>query len=342
LYTFDDFNCGACGQTCDAGFLCNSGQCVSVVQLTTPVSDPGGGAVSEEIFIFGGRNDAGPLVGTLQLYTPDNEWMTLDDLPVARYGIAGITINENVLLAAGGYASDGGGGFVPTSEVDTLANPHQSNDWETVVPGLPNPIAFAGTASLGPSAGYGVYTTELIMGGENDGVPTDAVEFDRDASYGDWLPFADLPIPVSRAGGATLRNSIYPSFVAFEIGGVQADGSVSNQVLSAPLSSSTGASWTPHAVWPNPRAGAAFACDGSRFIYALGGQNSDGSFSNEFDIYDSVLDVWAVGPPLHTARAGFVAGYDSFTGRLYAVGGYNGQFLTTVEAFTWANGAWAY
>jgi N-acetylneuraminic acid mutarotase len=50
------------------------------------------------------------------------------------------------------------------------------------------------------------------------------------------------------------------------------------------------------------------------------------------EAYDPATDTWTTKAPMPTARQGLAAAV--VNGSLYAIGGYNGSYLSTVESYT--------
>ena len=100
------------------------------------------------------------------------------------------------------------------------------------------------------------------------------------------------------------------------------------------------AAWSSVVPMSTPRTNLA-ASPGIARIYALGGSDGVGPLATH-EIYDPAAGAggaWSSGPALPTARESLAAvtGRD---GNIYALGGYNGAYLTTVEAFNPTTNAW--
>jgi Kelch motif len=126
----------------------------------------------------------------------------------------------------------------------------------------------------------------------------------------------------------------------YAIGGNGGSGPVATVEAYNPASPG----WSAVVAMPTPRLNLA-ATAGTALIYALGGTNGIGPLATH-EIYNPAAGpggAWSSAPPLPTARSGLGAatGRD---GNIYALGGYDGSYLTTVEAFdpttmSWLTGA---
>ena len=78
-------------------------------------------------------------------------------------------------------------------------------------------------------------------------------------------------------------------------------------------------------------------------LYAVGGQEDDGTHLRSVEVFDPQRGMWEAGPQLATTRCDF--GLAELDGKLYAVGGneadYFGRFpLISVEVFDPQRGVW--
>ena len=89
-----------------------------------------------------------------------------------------------------------------------------------------------------------------------------------------------------------------------------------------------GSSWSSLPDMPTARELLAVASDSGGNIYAMGGENSSGEMAT-VEKWDG--SSWSSLPDMPTVRY-FVAGTSNSSG-IYAIGGYNGNVLATVETF---------
>jgi hypothetical protein len=282
---------------------------------------------------IGGVKDAGLLTITEFLDVDSNTWAIGSGLPLPRTGLAAALDANGDLFAAGGTAVLSDGGLGPTTEVDTLVANDPAGMW---VP-YPDALALAVTNLMGISAddGYGPY----VFGGMTAaGTPTNAIQVPGDGGLDltSWIQTGQT-LPAPRAGAIALSELQAGGLIV--LGGVDASGQAAQTVW---LATAGNPNWQVLADWPNPRPGAAGAVDGVGFLFIAGGTLPDGGFSDEVDIYDPYNGKWSAGPPLPTPRTGLACGFASGPHRFYCIGGYNGQFLDTVEAYLIDLGTWAH
>ncbi len=86
--------------------------------------------------------------------------------------------------------------------------------------------------------------------------------------------------------------------------------------------------WKPKASMPEKQDGLAVGVIGGK-IYLVGGS---ASYLAANEAYDATGDVWTGRAPMPTARAGPGVGAPG-NGKLYAIGGFNGTYLDTVEEY---------
>jgi N-acetylneuraminic acid mutarotase len=97
--------------------------------------------------------------------------------------------------------------------------------------------------------------------------------------------------------------------------------------------------WTQLADNPNARMISSVAALNGK-IYVMGGQSEEFAFSNALDVYDPETDTWEYNvAPLPTARSWIEA--IGANGKVYAVGGWNGSGLSTVEAYDPLTNTWS-
>jgi len=92
----------------------------------------------------------------------------------------------------------------------------------------------------------------------------------------------------------------------------------------------TGNVSSPASSVPGTRAGLA-AVTVSGKVHAIGGTKLS---LNSHEVYDPSVDSWTKATPMLTLRSGLAAAVDATTGKIYAIGGYNGTTVVgTVEEY---------
>jgi N-acetylneuraminic acid mutarotase len=103
-------------------------------------------------------------------------------------------------------------------------------------------------------------------------------------------------------------------------------------------------SWTTVAPMPTARELLGLTAGPDGRIYAIGGTREFTDFQkaalmDNVEVYTPGNDTWTIAPSMPTARflLRAVTGHD---GRIYAMGGYNGDILSTVEVYNPGDGSW--
>jgi N-acetylneuraminic acid mutarotase len=125
--------------------------------------------------------------------------------------------------------------------------------------------------------------------------------------------------------------------------------SVTTAVVVSSLTISAGngfcqGSWTEVVPMSTPRRAAASTAakcptsDGI-CIYAIGGYAAENQVLDSVEAYDPATDTWTPVSNMPTARYGLAAATGP-DGRIYAIGGYNGEYLNVVEAYDPTTNCW--
>ncbi len=263
------------------------------------------------IYAIGGYN-GGPL-NTVEAYSPTtNTWTTVAPMPTARYRLAAARGPDGRIYAIGGI----GGAVLNTVEVYTPS----TNSWATMAP-MP-------TARHSMAAAAGPDGLIYAMGGGNAGVLGTVEAYSPITNS--WTTVAPFP----NAGYCCVGHAAAtgPDGRIYSMGGEGANVPVSGQLWGYTKTTNT---WELMADMPIARSHLAATTGVDGRIYAVGG---DGGAYNrvakaDAQVYSAVTNTWSIVAPMPTARSGLgaAAGPD---GRIYAIGGYNGAILNTVEALT--------
>jgi hypothetical protein len=318
--TADNMNCGGCNVVCTGQQTCQQSTC-AVVPAAMPTRRSSVGAVTGsdgKIYAIGGFNGGGTSLNQVEIYTPStNTWATGAPMPTARdeFGIAGGS--DGRIYVAGGIGATTTTGELATLEIYDPAH----NSWSAGAPM--------------PSARY-----ELELNAGHDGklyaiggapVPLDATRLGTvdayDPSTNAWTPRTAMPTP----RGAFVA-AVGPTGLIYAMGGHDGSGlSVSAVEIYDPAHDT----WSAGAALPDvvERTSAVSTPDA---IFVIGGLSGFVILA-EVQRFDFGSGTWSkTGPKLNHAREDLGATVDS-SGRLYAVGGFNGgSVLSGVEA--WAPG----
>jgi hypothetical protein len=301
-----------------------------------------------KLYAVGGQTGTSTYTGATQAYSPTgNNWATVA-ADTARTGsvAGGYTLaGTTYLYVAGGYTGTWSG-------LVSYLNP-LTNSWGSVA-SIPTARGYLGTA-VG-SDGW-VY----MIGGQNTSGDLNVVQAFSPTTL-DWYCSSSvagctktstppIAMPTARSKMAVVTDS---NGLIYVIGGETANGVYTNVVEAYNPSTRTwtcsvgdtspGCSSTTIAPMPTSRdADADTTSDG--LIYVIGGNNSTGDLSS-IEVFNPSTNSWAcstgdsagsgcsskVLTDLPTARVGAAVATGS-DGRLYVVGGNNGTYLSTVEAY---------
>lgn len=155
-------------------------------------------------------------------------------------------------------------------------------------------------------------------------------------------PLASLNVPREGLAAAVLDGKLYA------IGGHTTGGAATAAVEAyTPVADPAAGSWETLASLSVARTWPAAAVIGSTLYVVGGGEQVDPDGpgpqvgpSDILEFYDAASDTWIPLPlsPMPTARTGLAAAV--VAGKLYAIGGFNGANLATVEVFDPASGIW--
>ncbi len=333
-----------------------------VTDSLLPRAYHGVAAVAGDIFSIGGftGNVALQSVDRVrwgdQSYGVDNSQTpgaVITNMPTPRGGLAVGSI-ENHVIATGGVTNlYGTTGVVETMYLDSVdgiwkwINRPAMGYRSSVTPKLSQHgmssavmrLNFGGTTGVADAEGF-LVTGGRLEGGSvsgntwfflpHEGWPTYNPTALDPARYDFWLLLPDLPTPRYDFATATIGNWV------FAIGGVTADGQVSNAVEAINLSSAVWISLPPLTVAstsnpelriPAPRAGAiAVSHPTEEFIAVMGGysavdSNGDYTLVTDTLIYSPLSNLWSKSNPIDLPRAHLAGTVINNT--VFAIGGEN-------------------
>ncbi len=291
----------------------------SLITMPTARGEFGTAVVNGKIYVIGGVNQNNQPLNTVEEYNPiTNQWTSKTAMPTARSGFA-ISVYDNRIYVIGGSV---GNGFVGNNEVyDPVAN-----TWTTKA-SMHTPRADL-AASLVNGRMY------LIGGKMYSNQAPFYIETSLNEVYDplkdEWSTKSAIPSPVEGYASAVLGNRIYI------IGGSKVQvgtGSAftnSNQVYDPATDQ-----WSQAASLPVASSYAAAAVTQGNMakeaIYYIGGYTGN-QYSSQVRIFSPQSNSWSTAEDLPTARA--YLGVAVVNDLIYAIGGFNGQWLNTNELYT--------
>ncbi len=224
-----------------------------------------------------GNWEPNPVNATYEITSEGNRWQ------------AGTTLSDPVIQPAavrlGGslYVVGGSDGTAP--QAGAYRYDYLDNAWTT----LPSLVQARAQAAMASDGRY-IY----IVGGENNGTPTNLIERLEPGVSAGWE--ARAPMPTTRFGLAAVSHN----GEIYVFGGKTNGGSVlTNVEVFSPASNS----WT-NQVAQMPRARHGFgAVEVAGRIYLVGGEDAAGTPISAVDVYDPADDSWTTAAPLPTPRS---------------------------------------
>merc|ERR1712091_667191 len=150
---------------------------------------------------------------------------------------------------------------------------------------------------------------------------------------GAWSEVAPMPTARDGLAAGVVDGKLYA------LGGASNDGELAPLLDTVEVYDPAANTWDTVAPMPSKRwMMAAGVVDGK--LYALGGENFDGSVLDTVEVYDPAANTWDTVAPMPTARGSLAAGVVG--GKLYALGGNAGgdDFVHTVEVYDPATDTW--
>ncbi|HLA62841.1 MAG TPA: kelch repeat-containing protein, partial [Rhodothermales bacterium] len=273
-------------------------QWATLAPLGTPRSGAAVAVYNGQIYVMGGRNASGQVLGSVERYNPTtNTWSSGPSLRDDRTNAAA-TVIGGYLVLTGGRDDDG-----EVTDDCEMYDP-SDNRWESYS-NLRNEREGHAAFSVG-GVGY-------AFGGSSPGgtYRTDAEVYEP--SDGNWRDYNtwSLAIPRASFGSAPVGAGV------LVVGGYSTFGPLSDVEFYVP-----GQGGTMRASLPSPRGGLGAANvmtgAGAR-VYAVGGRNASGTTLMTVDVFNPDANNWTPGPALPAARN--MASVVSIGNRLYVIGG---------------------
>jgi N-acetylneuraminic acid mutarotase len=146
-----------------------------------------------KIYVLGGVNSSGAIVGTNQVYDPTaNNWKDLASMPTPREHLAAAVIDSLIYVIGGRDFSEGGN----YSRLEAYSP--ATNRWHTKED-MPTPRGGLAAAAL--------HGKLYVFGGEIPGVFPQVEEYDPVKNT--WRAMAPMPVPRHGIGAATVADTIF-------------------------------------------------------------------------------------------------------------------------------------
>jgi DNA-binding CsgD family transcriptional regulator len=258
--------------------------------------------VRSQIVAIGGESSGG-ITGQVDLWDIGTQaWSTGANKPTPVANIGAVVISDTIIVP-GGYTAAG----TPTAVVEAY---HPLSDtWSTLAP-LPAPrFAYAIAA----------YHDKVYVFGGWDGSGYANTVFIYDPATARWTSGTPMLLGRGFAGAATLNDAIYV------VGGYANDHEFDRCDRYLPQEDR----WEECAPMSVARGGLSLIPAGGR-LYAIGGGWTGYHTFNER--YDPATNSWSVLPTPFTGQWRGM-GATSRGNDIYALGGWNGQYLNTVEKY---------
>ncbi|HEV8359157.1 MAG TPA: kelch repeat-containing protein [Candidatus Thermoplasmatota archaeon] len=261
------------------------------------------------------------------------QWDLRAPLPTERTDIGAASLQGSIYVV--------GGSAPGPDDLGTRVDAYRVsvNFWDTAPP---LPVALHKPVVLGVGYEVLVLGGHVLVPGDNlqlpDVLPTSET-WRLDTSLPEnqqvWVPWVPLPMPLTRAAGATDGFTQVWLF-----GGEQALGQVSAKAWRMPVIQGrpTGV-WIPLPDMPEARTRAAAAMVGNGEVWVAGGEDGNLNAKASVDVLDITTNTWHSAPPMQQAREDLAL--VNGIGDLYALGGRSPTFpLDSVEVFDREAGAW--
>jgi DNA-binding CsgD family transcriptional regulator len=278
----------------------------SVWQQLPPMSQPRGrlatASVGSQIVAIGGETSSG-VTGLVEIWDAIRQtWGTGQNKPAPVANVGAVALGPQVIVP-GGYTAAG----TPTAVVEAY---HVISDAWTSLAALPGPrFAYAIAA----------YGNKVYVFGGWDGQGYANSTFIYDPETNRWTTGAALPVGRGFAGAAALDDAIYV------VGGYADDYEFDRCDRYLPKEDR----WEACAPMSVARGGLSLVPIAGR-LYAIGGGWTGYLTFNER--YDPVTNSWSVVPSPFTGQWRGM-GATHLGNDIYALGGWNGQFLSVLEKY---------
>jgi DNA-binding CsgD family transcriptional regulator/N-acetylneuraminic acid mutarotase len=279
----------------------------ALAQLTQPRRRLAAAAYDGRLYAIAGEASDG-ITGAVEIYTADdNDWNPGADKPSPAADV-GATVLDGQIYVPGGVLADG-----TISDRLEIYTPEQDGPghWST------------GTAMLRPMSAYAsaAYDGALYLFGGWDGARYSAEAAKYDPATEQWTRLSPMSAPCGFAGAGTVEDRIYV------LGGYDGQDELNTCEAYDPRQDQ----WEACPPLNAPRGGAGVAVVGDT-LYVIGGGWKSYLVENEYWTITAETPGWQTfsSPLLQEWRNLGVAANGTF---IYAVGGWDGDFLAVNQAY---------
>ena len=288
----------------------------TAADLPASLQNMGVASVNGKIYAIGGASAGAVAVNTVYAYDPvTNTWTAKASMPTARWWGTAAVVGGKIYVIGG---NTGCCAWVPTVEVYDPAT-------DTWVTKTSMPTSRSG-------ATFGVLNGDIYVIGGWTGTQIATVE--RYSTSGDtWTTVASLPNALNETASVSLNGKIYT------MGGSWGFGSGYFDSLYEYDSATN--TWGTKAAMSSPRSGLMATVVNGK-IYAFGGWVNNGTYTSSIEAYipavDAASNTWSYKSSMSIARQELAL--CALNGKIYAIVGYNGSFLSSMEEYDTATGTW--
>ncbi len=257
------------------------------------------------LYAIGGIGVSGSGTDAVEMYNiANNTWIPRAAKPTAASDIGAVTIGDKIYVP-GGYTA-----FGEVSDVLEIYDP-ENDEW-TKGASLPRPVhAYAATA----------LNDKMYLFGGHDGENNLNLVYEYDPSADRWQEKKSMPTARSFAGAAAVGETIYV------IGGYNGQELAVNEAYSPARDE-----WQVKSPMPTRRSGIGVVAANKQIYVVGGGWEETENYLYANLRYSPLEDSWR---DFETPLTGIWrnAGVVAVQNKIYAVGGWNGNYLSTNQEY---------
>ncbi|MFQ5854642.1 MAG: LuxR C-terminal-related transcriptional regulator [Anaerolineae bacterium] len=280
--------------------------------LSTPRMGLAVTAFKGHLYAIAGETPAGPTWLTERLDPNDGVWRRLADKPTPVRDVGAAVLSEKIYVP-GGCLGD-------SSPIDVLEVYDPDTDTWSEKASMPKAVCRYTIVALEGNL--------YVFGGwDGKSYTNDTLVYDPDEDV--WSAASPMPTARGYAGAAAIEGQIYV------VGGYDGRRDLAVVEAYAPSNDQDGGKpWTRHAPLPDGRAGAGVVTIQSRLYIVGGGWEAGRDIAIQYNVRS---DTWTpfANPTTELWRNMGVAALDTRSDtRIYAIGGWDGDYVATNRAYT--------